>query len=332
MSWLSKLIDKVREDDSIDFVVTPALPLGSGAAKPESLPADACYVELRVAALRIPRTRRMSSTFYGVVHVFSTLARTGSKNVEIATILAPDKLAGVDPKHASNAVMLDKVVMGPIAWRGGNLDLEMGLFSVKSSDLAEPFISLITDIANTAGVSFVAAAAPFVPAIKKGMELLAGKIGDGSLEIGISRTLSQPTTGTFAVIGIGKTQIDMARLSVDPSDYRLLLDKEPVVNAPYLVFRLTKSGQRPDFGSIPELAEAYADLNAKVRAGVESPARDALNSFVRVVLTSPDLIKPDAETMIEKATAIVDKVFAGGPTAAKAQRVPKTLAEIGLYE
>ncbi|MEO8576210.1 MAG: hypothetical protein ABI556_05910, partial [Gemmatimonadales bacterium] len=219
----------------------------------------------------------------------------------------------------------------PVAWRGGNLDLEMGLFSVKSSDLAEPFIGLITDIASTAGVSFVAAAAPFVPAIKKGMELLAGKIGDGSLEIGISTTLSPPTTGTFAVIGIGKTSIDMTRLSVDPSDYRLLLDKQPVEGAPYLVFRLSKSEQRPDFGSIPELADAYTDLNAKVRAGIEAPARDALKFFTRVVLTSPDLIQPDADKMIEKATAIVDKVFAGGPTGGKTNVVPSRLADIGLY-
>jgi hypothetical protein len=208
----------------------------------------------------------------------------------------------------------------------------MGLFSVKSSDLAQPFIGLITDIASTAGVSFVAAATPFVPVIKKGMALLAGKIGDGALEIGISTTLGQPTTGTFAVIGTGKTNIDVTRLSVDPSDYKLLLDKQPVVDAPYLVFRLSKSEQRPDFGSIPELAEAYADLNAKVRAGVEQPARDALKFFTRVVLTSPDLIQPDAEKMIQKATAIVDKVFAGGPTAAKAQDVPSMLADIGLYD
>jgi hypothetical protein len=130
MSWLSELIDKVRGEDSIDFVVTPALAVGLAASKPESLPADACYVELRIAALRIPQTRRMTSTFYGVVHAFSTLARTGSKNVEIATILAPDKLSGVDPTHASKAVTLDKVVMGPIAWRGGNLESRNGaLFS-----------------------------------------------------------------------------------------------------------------------------------------------------------------------------------------------------------
>src|SRR5687767_3505079 len=120
MSWLSKFIDKVRGEDSIDFVVTPPLPVGVGASQSELLPPDACYVELRVAALKIPKTRRITSTFYGVVHVFTTLARQGSKNVEIATILAPDKLAGVDPGHANRVVVIDKVVMGPIAWRGGN--------------------------------------------------------------------------------------------------------------------------------------------------------------------------------------------------------------------
>src|SRR5438034_4573994 len=87
ITWLSELIKRVKGADAIDFVVTPALPFDGEKVAAEPITADESYLELRIASLRIPRWRKMASAFYGVVHVFSKLARTGSKDIEIATIL-----------------------------------------------------------------------------------------------------------------------------------------------------------------------------------------------------------------------------------------------------
>jgi hypothetical protein len=333
MSWFSDLIERIAGKDAIDFVVTPALPLGKNAPASVALGANQCYIELRVASLRIPKSRRFTSNLYGVVHAFTTLSRNGAKDVQFASVSAPDRLAGIDPGNAYNAIMVDKVVMGPVAWRGGNLDVEMGLFSVVSSDLAGPFIGLITDLATTAGVSFVAAATPFVPIIKKGVELLAGKVGDGSLEIGISRTIQGPMTGVYAIVGVDRNGFDQNGLSVDPADFKLVRNGAAITQAPYLVYQISMSQQRADFGNIPELAQAFQDLLAKIRDGKEDPARESLGVYRRLVLTSQDLIDDDATQLVAKATQIVDRVFKGGPTGKETfENLPASLAEIGLYQ
>jgi hypothetical protein len=333
MSWFGDLIATVKGQRAVDFVVTGALPLGSGTATTEELGADQCYVELRIASLRIPRSRKFTSKLYGVIHAFTTLSRIAAKDVQFANVRAPDNLANIDPDNAYKAVMVDKVVMGPAAWRGGNLDIEIGLFSVVTSDMAGPFVDLMTDLAQVASASFATAAAPFVPTIKKGVQLLAGKVGSASLEVGISRTLDKPATGFYAVIGADKAGYDMSGLSVDANDYRLMRSGKPVEDVAYLVYRLSTSKQRPDFGNIPELAQGYSDLLAKLRDGREAPARDALAAFTRLALTSPDLIEADADALVDKASKLVTRLFPDGKTA-KADddgALPATLGEIGLY-
>jgi hypothetical protein len=332
MEWFANLIEWVKGQRSIDFVVTGALPVGTAAVDTAPLDADACYVQLSIAAIRIPQSRRFASKIYGVVHAFTKLARDASADVEMANVSAPQELANIDPANAYKVVSVDKIVMGPVAWRGGNLDIQIGLFSVVSSDLAGPFIDLVTTLATTAGASFVTAAAPFVPVIKQGMEFLGGSKNSSTLEVGISRTLMNPSTGYFAILGIDKTKFDVTGLSVASSDRRLQRGTQPIDDAPYIVYQIFKTQQRPDFGNIPELAQGYQDLAKAVRSGIEIDARDSLKTFTRLVITSPDLIPSDAKRLRDKASALVDTAFPGGPSGKRETAIPATLADIGLYE
>ncbi len=332
MEWFDNLIDWVKGQRSIDFVITEALPVGAAAVDIAPLDADACYVQLSIAAIRIPQSRRFASRIYGVVHAFTKLSREAAADVEMASVSAPQELANIDPANAYKVVSVDKVVMGPVAWRGGNLDIQIGLFSVVSSDLAGPFIDLVTSLATTAGASFVTAAAPFIPVIKQGMAFLGGSKDSSTLEVGISRTLLNPSTGFFAILGIDKNRFDVRGLSVAANDHKLQRGTQPIDDAPYIVYQISKSQQRPDFGNIPELAESYQDLLKAVRSGIENDARDALKTFGRLVITSPDLIPADAKRLNDRAAALVDSAFPAGKSGRHEIALPASLAEIGLYD
>ncbi len=113
-------------------------------------------------------------------------------------------------------------------------------------------LDFVTEIADTAGVSFVGKIAPFAPLIIKGMDLLAGQSKDVGLEIGLDTALTIDMPRTHAIIAVPKknSKIDPDKLSIDPSDQKLVHNGQPVTEA-YCVFSVRRTEQKADFGEIP---------------------------------------------------------------------------------
>ena len=96
-------------------------------------------------------------------------------------------------------------MLGPVPYRGGDIGLEVGLFSIKSADLAKPYLSLMEDISNKAGVSMINTALQFAEPLKNGINLLVGGDVDTLLEIGISNTYNENnsfTSGLYTIIKV----------------------------------------------------------------------------------------------------------------------------------
>ena len=315
MGWIGDLIEVVRGAEALDFVLTPALPtMVDGEVKdatPEPLGDDECYVEMFIEAMWLPKARKVTGLYHGVVHAYSAVEREGDDKAKIAFVSAPSELSKVDPKSVQKVVTRSQRALGPVPWRGGSLDIEMGLFSVKSYDLTTPFLDMVTAMSKQAGVSFVAQAAPFVPLIRKAVDLVTGVDGAASLEIGLDKTIVQPATGCYALIAADRRDIDERRLAVDSNDKRLLLDGETLRDHPWLVFRIGKSDKRPDFGTIPDLKQAWDAFRAAVRTRKRKDAEDALTAFRVAAFTSPDLIRLDAGRLTAKGEELMKSAFAG---------------------
>jgi len=191
---------------------------------------------------------------------------------------------------------VDQPLVGPIPYRGGNVEMEVGLFSVASSDLAGPYISLLTDISVKAGVSFISVAIPFVePLLKQGIQLLTGKqsqCGSGG------RHCHQPDAahGLVGRHSRAKGSITVEDLRVTPNDYRLVhADGSFVKDYPYMVFSITSAEERKDWFLIPVLKEPYAKLNADLQKGKFNEVETSLKVFQRASETCPDLTYEDGK-------------------------------------
>ena len=103
----------------------------------------------------------------------------------------------------------------PAPYVGGDLEIEVGLFSVPSSDLAAPYLSLLENLSTTAGVSFISAALPFAGPILQGVKLLTGG-NKVVLEIGLSITEPQPKQGYCVVMRAPKKAVQLSQLKLDP--------------------------------------------------------------------------------------------------------------------
>lgn len=333
MGLINRIWKKIVGEDQIDRFYSPLVT--GDPDDGQDLEPDECYVELYIKSLRLKKARRFATTFNGVVYSFVTLPREGDKNAQIASISKPARLAELDSDSLNRVITVDKQMMGAVAWRGGPLKLEIGLFSVKAGNLLSPVVDFVTRVSDTAGFSFVGAVKPFLPLLTEGMDMIAGQKDDTNLEVGLDTSLQLEKTGTFVIIDAKKDSIDATRLKLDPQDGKLLLNGSALAEA-YCVFTIRRRAQKSDYGEIPALKEKYDAILAAIRGGIQKDAETALAAFRFEAVASQDLITSDAARLVKKADDKIKAAFGGGgvsaPIGTEAAPEGATLADIRLYE
>lgn len=332
MSWFSELIKKVTTAEAVDFYVSGPLPMGSGPATATPLVTDQCYVAVRAVSLRLPNTRqKVFERVYGIVHAFASLPSRRGTETQFAAATMPGKLAGVDPKNLQNVITIDKLLAGPTPWSGGDLNLQIGLFSVVSENLAGAFLETMTKLTETVGVSFATAAKPYVDTLKFGIEQLTRAAGSVKLEIGLDQSFKPPAAGLYAIVATPVGKLSGKSLSLDPADKKLLVNGAHYTDKPYLVYSIESSPQRSDWGKIPDLQRSYTTIVQSIEANKRDEAAEAFATFTRLAAISPDLIAADADALIEKVKNEMQRAFGKAATSGTAPAVP-AFHELGLYQ
>lgn len=297
MSWWNN----IAYTKATDWTFAPLAPEQTPDATPTRvIAADTQYLHVFLRSLRLAHVRKGLHKFFGTVHSFLTLPHWADQQAAFHVVTTPTSLRDVEADHLDRIIVMNQRLLGPIPYRGGDLNVDLGLFSVQSTDLAAPFIGLLETLASTAGVSYVQAAAPFVEPIRHGIDLLLGVGNASTLEIGVSTRFPAPQTGYYLVMRAPKGAIDISKLRIGP-DYRVTSTTgQSLEPYPYLVFSIEASDTRDDWYSIPELVSAYQELNAAVRSADSGRVKAALAVFRRAALTCPDLLARDAHNIVSK--------------------------------
>jgi hypothetical protein len=328
---LTELMKAIAGAPPLELTFVQSIPAPGILGIGEAVEPDSCYIELYLESLRPSRARAWHTRFHGVVYSFVTMSRTGEEDATLAAISRPDRLANLDPDAASRVITVSKRMMGATPFRGNSISLQLGLFSVKAGDVLTPVLEYVTEVSAAAGISFVGAVKPFLPLISKGMDLLTGQKSDFMLEVGHDGAFTLDTGQVDAIIACPKNSIDTAKLTLD-QDRKLLLNGKPLDAYGYAVFSLRRTMRNPSFGEIPELKKAYADFTAACKANEKAKAEETLDTFRRTAILSPDLIRSDAERLIELAKKDFEYLFgAVQKIGLRASRKLGELSEIGLY-
>jgi hypothetical protein len=308
--WFNDLIGTVAREETVDFTVTSALSVGGVLPNLRPLVPAENYISIKVKSLRLPYVRKGVTKFHGVVHTFANLAGAGQAATEFASATTPTALSGLDPRNLSNVITIDRDVVGPTPWNGGDLRLQVGLFSVVEQELAGPFLATMTALSDKVGVAFVTSAKPFLDVISAGIGALTRQVGSVRLEIGMDRTFSPPKPGHYAVIAAPVGELAGAEFDLDPNDGKLKLNGKHYEARPYLVFTIEAVEQQARWGEITELQTAYRLVTDAARANDQSKARAAMASFRLIALTSTDLTMSDAARLVQKVDERLKIVFA----------------------
>jgi hypothetical protein len=300
MAWWTPQWRTAAEDWT--FVRLPDDGQSGGAQSPQA-EAETDYLNVFLKSARVVDARIGFTTFYGAVHSFITLEHRSGGKAQFNVITAPSGLKNLDARGIDRVVQLNQRLLGPVPYAGGDLTMEIGLFSIASSNLAAPYLQLLESLSKTAGVSYISAALPFAGPILEGMRLLTQSDRDAMLEVGIATQQQPPALGHFAIVRAPKGRLEVARLRIDPSDFRLLLNGEPLRDYPYMVVEITAGPTRSDWFTIPEITAAYRRVQDEYRAGRPNGVADAIAAFRRTAISCNDLQDTDARKLADNVAA-----------------------------
>lgn len=291
---------------------------------------ESSYLSVFLRSMRIVDVRAGVQRFHGAVSSYCSLPHRSGDKAEFFVLTTPAGLKDVQPKHADRVLTLSKRLLGPVPYRGGDLEVQLGLFSIKAADLAGPYLDLLETMSTVAGISFLGPAAAFVTPLRKGLDLLVGSEDPSVLEIGLSTTFSPPETGVFCLIGADQGDLGPSQLRLD-ANYRLLTDQgEPVTEYPYLTFSVESHARRDDWFQVPQLREAHQALTEEVYRAEVGRVEAALAAFQRAAVLSPDLLARDGSQLAERIAEEVRLAMKVHATSADRPQL-RPLQDVDLY-
>ena len=296
---------------------------------------DEDYVAFRLLSAQVVNARRWTSLYHGAVHADCSMLYEGigRTRVERQSVLAPDGFRDIDPKGQGKLLQVDRPLFGPMPYRG-DLQFSVALFSVKSSDLAGPYLSLISALSQTASLGFLTAAMPFVAPLKQASDLLFGTSDASSLECGTVRGFKTLRAGRWVCLGATRDDVgDPAGFRLNPEDFGLLdADGVSVQAYPYLVFEITRVAERDDWMEIPSLRTAWEAIIVALGEGKDEEVRTAAQTFRRACFAGGDLTISDAQRLAEKADRKVTLTLGPAAASPRLETVAPTLRSLDLYD
>lgn len=272
--------------------------------------AGTAYLNVFLRSMRVVDVRRGLTRFYGTVHSFISLPSIATQDVaKFHVLTTPGELENIDAAHIDRVIVRDIRLLGPIPYLGGDVGIEIGLFSIASVDLAKPFLNVLEKLSSAAGLSFVNVARPFVDPLLEGVRLLTDTHESAILEIGLSKLFAVPETGYFLIMRANVKEVDTSSLKVTKDNGVVDAMGQQIADYPYLLLCFEASPTRDDWFQIPELKDAYKKLQEAVKTRQEVATKEAWAVFETTALLCPDLLPDDQDKLIEKARAQVERVL-----------------------
>ncbi|KQQ20657.1 hypothetical protein ASF48_08560 [Rathayibacter sp. Leaf299] len=330
MSWFGDLLKRASTTAPTDWTFLRDLADPGSDVADKAFVTDEHYVEVWIESARLEAGRRWFSRFSATVYSSVTLATEGAESAHALGMHTPSEELQKDDRD--RVLLVSKRVLPAVPWRGGVLDLELGLFSVNHGDLITPVLKYVTSVASKAGISVAVAVDPFVPLVTEGLGIIAGQTSETQVEIGLDTSLPLTKSGYYAVVAAPRTDIGDRSLVIDPDDMRLEFPDGERLAAGYCVFSIRRVEQNSEWASIPDLKKSWASIATAVVEREQARAYDALDNFRSVLAFDPNLVQKDKDALLRKAKERVDGAFAPSPNWAPQQQPDlEPLDSLDLY-
>jgi hypothetical protein len=259
---------------------------------------DQAYFSIRLKEMYVGYSRKLWVKFFPMLYSF-----VAHGSVEQNAVAGLGQLREFGESNLERVINLNYALTSPIVYTGEDVNMLVGLYSVRGEDTAAGLIELTASLATLAGLA-TGIAVEATNLVKKGVEKILG-LNDSVLQLGVRDTFNADmalSAGSFVGINAPADSINFDRLWL--KDGHLLQGEDPVVGKPfrerdYMVVEVARLDYRPDWPRLPGLLDFEARFNVILREADRSTAdkRKALNvafaEFREALATSKQLTMPD---------------------------------------
>jgi hypothetical protein len=271
------------------------------AAQSTQLVTEETYLRLRLARMFLKYKRELFKNKYPVVNTLMRFAGLDGP-VEVNFVVKPELAGGGDPTQLDDVAVMDQTLLGPILYRGGDLELMLGLYAAPADDWAQRFIKLAEGVSQLAINATLTMAVTMASTIKASIESAIGG-NELDLKLGLDKELKENVwlaPGYIVMIAAPDESLDMSSLQV--KDGELLTSAGRVyTDHDYIVLAIEVSNQRSDWQGLgygrawKELLKVAADANDVQQV------KEAYTTFSGAIFASADLSWADRNAIVALA-------------------------------
>ncbi len=138
-------------------------------------------------------------TYYPAIQTtlgFSTI--NGEKKFDYVTT-APQVLTE-NKTHPSRVLIKNRQLLTPTPYLGGGLRAELGIIAVSSGDVAESALSIVDNVSQVTGLSFVSQIGAFGRVVKEGVDRILSVDKDSVYRAGVATAWEEPIIGYWVLL------------------------------------------------------------------------------------------------------------------------------------
>jgi hypothetical protein len=268
---------------------------------------EQAYFSLRVSDMFLAHDRKLYKTRYPGLYAFSRFLAV-SEYREAVSFSGPRELKGLSA-DMSRVIGRNYRVLGPIPYRGDEVEVLIGLLALEGEDLAERILNLMNCLASIAGGGKISVPLSMLDPMKGSLEELLG-LSRTELCIGLHDRLGGGNSvagpgvipGYFVVANTPASRLNPSESWV--REGQLLVGSAPADARPpqgfdYFLLSLERVNERPDWSSLDLVAPRLKSLSELVASSTsDKDINTEFALFKGAVLLSSDLIQRDRTRII----------------------------------
>ena len=273
---------------------------------------DQSYFNVRMKEMFIRRTRVLWRSLYPMLHAYVSY-----NNCEEHTVVGPGQLKDFGSNNLDRVTVLNNLLSGPHPYKGGEVAVMVGLYSIPGEDAAKVLFNTVGQIAGLGGLS-LGPAVEIASLVKAGVENILG-IKGASLDLGVKDTFfggNPLRSGYYVGINVPETEIQFERVFM--REGRLIYGRDPLSARPfeehdYMLLEVEALNERADWPGLPVIADfkkQFSDILGDGKASLDDK-KAQLNAiwpgFAQALLDSPFLTKLHAEKIRVDTSADIQK-------------------------